>query len=287
MTAKKKILWVEDDLYHIDEHIQALKDAGYEVLTASTITESKAIIKSNDLAAIITDFKFSPGDDTEWEGTREGHNSGLKLARWVKDNFPQIPTIGMSAVGDQRTIQWFKTHGAGYIEKRLRINSDLHPFVDYVKGVAETGRPVKHLKMFIVHGRDDLAKHQLKNYLQNTLKFGEPIILHERPSLGRNILEKFEDEASDTDLVFVLLTPDDTVYNSATPNEIKRRARQNVIFEMGYFLAKLERKGGRVLLLYKGELELPSDISGVNYVDITNGVEAAGESIRRELDDLL
>lgn len=287
MPVKKTILWVEDDLYHIEDHIQALKDARYEILTASSITGAKTIINSTNLAAIITDFIFPPGDEAEWEGTREGRDSGIKLARWVKDSFPQVPIIGMSAVDDQRTIQWFKKHGAGYIEKRLRINSDLSPFVDYVQGVVESGRPSKQLKMFIVHGQDDLAKQDLKNYLQNTLKLGEPIVLHERPSLGRTILEKFEDEAGNTDLVFVLLTPDDTVYDLATPNTIRRRARQNVIFEMGYFLAKLERKGGRVLLLHKGELELPSDIHGVGYIDITNGIEAAGERIRTELGDLL
>jgi predicted nucleotide-binding protein len=111
--------------------------------------------------------------------------------------------------------------------------------------------------------------------------------LHEQPSLGRTILEKFEDEASNVDVVFILLTPDDATYDSTVPNSMKRRARQNVIFELGYFLSKLERKRGRVLLLYKGELELPSDIAGLIYIDITNGIESAGERIRKELIDLL
>lgn len=64
-------------------------------------------------------------------------------------------------------------------------------------------------KCFIVHGHDDKAKLDLKNYLQNTLKFPEPLVLHELPSIGKNIIEKFEDYAKDVDLVFVLLTPDD------------------------------------------------------------------------------
>lgn len=37
------------------------------------------------------------------------------------------------------------------------------------------------------------------------------------------------------------------------------------------------------MLLYKGRLEFPSDVAGIAYVDITNGVEAAGEIIRREV----
>jgi predicted nucleotide-binding protein len=140
-------------------------------------------------------------------------------------------------------------------------------------------------KVFIVHGHDDVAKLELKNYLQNTLGLPQPIILHEQPSLGRTIMEKFEDYAADANLVFVLLTPDDALANAKSSNDEKRRSRQNVIFEMGYFMAKLGRRSGRVVLLYKGALDLPSDISGIIYVDISHGIDSAGEKIRREVQD--
>ena len=52
----------------------------------------------------------------------------------------------------------------------------------------------------------------------------------------------------------------------------------------GYFYAALKRKSAKILLLHKGDLELPSDISGIIYIDITNGIEAAGGQIERELD---
>ncbi|NLX20892.1 MAG: nucleotide-binding protein [Phycisphaerae bacterium] len=81
------------------------------------------------------------------------------------------------------------------------------------------------------------------------------------PSHGRTIIEKFEDVAETVDVVFVLLTPDDNIASPRAPNESKRRARQNVIFELGYFYAKLQRSGGRVILLYRGHIELPSGIS--------------------------
>jgi predicted nucleotide-binding protein len=35
-----------------------------------------------------------------------------------------------------------------------------------------------------------------------------------------------------------------------------------------------------------GPVEIPSDIVGVEYIDITNGIESAGETIRRELKGL-
>ena len=52
-------------------------------------------------------------------------------------------------------------------------------------------------------------------------------------------------------LVFVLLTPDDTVAKGDETDDLKRRARQNVVFEMGYFLGTLGRRSSRVILLYQ------------------------------------
>jgi predicted nucleotide-binding protein len=143
----------------------------------------------------------------------------------------------------------------------------------------------KQPSVFIVHGHDETSKLQLKNYLQNVLKLGEAIILHEQPSFGRTIIEKFEQETACVDLVFVLLTPDDKMAKAGDPDVEKRRARQNVIFELGYFYGKLHRSRARVILLYKKGVELPSDISGIIYIDISNGIEAAGEELRRELKD--
>jgi predicted nucleotide-binding protein len=101
--------------------------------------------------------------------------------------------------------------------------------------------------------------------------------------MGRTLIEKFEDYAALSSIVFVLLTPDDMVAKGEDSNEQKRRSRQNVIFEMGYFLGMLGRRSGRVLLLYQGPLEIPSDLSGIIYINISQGVEAAGEEIRREI----
>lgn len=173
------------------------------------------------------------------------------------------------AVCDNIENSFFSEH-VGYEQKtRLLLKKD--GFLQRYKK-----RRNDNMKIFIVHGHDNVAKLELKNYIQNTLKLGEPIILAEKASIGLTIIEKFEKYASSCNLVFVLLTPDD-VYGS------ERRARQNVIFEMGYFLGKLGRKSGRVILLYKGNLDIPNDISGLIYINIDNGIEAAGEEIRREI----
>ena len=156
--------------------------------------------------------------------------------------------------------------------------------INELLGVEEPG---KHLTSFIVHGHDDQTKLAVKNYLQNTLGLPEPIILHEKPGQGSTLIEKFESYSAGAHIALVILTPDDKEAAENADNENKRRARQNVIFELGYFLGVFGRSSGRVILLYKGLLELPSDIQGLIYIDISKGVEAAGETIRRELQHVL
>jgi len=156
--------------------------------------------------------------------------------------------------------------------------------LDVVRRYVLTGDKMEGLRSFIVHGHDDAAKLALKNYLQNTLKWPEPTILAEKRSGGKTIIEKFEEYSKDIDVVFVLLTPDD--FGGAVGSPSAARARQNVVFELGFFAGRFGRTSGRVILLHKGDLELPSDLAGVVYIDISHGVDAAGETIRKEVEAL-
>ena len=92
----------------------------------------------------------------------------------------------------------------------------------------------------------------------------EPIILHEQPDSGKTIIEKFERD-SDVGFAVILLSPDDMGYKKDDgAKKAKPRARQNVIFELGYFVGKLGRN--KVMALKRGDdLEVPSDLSGVVY----------------------
>jgi predicted nucleotide-binding protein len=127
--------------------------------------------------------------------------------------------------------------------------------------VATAPRPTH--KVFVVHGRDNEAKEKVARFLER-LKL-EPIILHEQPNEGRTVIEKFEVYA-DVGFAVVLLTPDDIGALASEQTQLKPRARQNVVLELGYFLGKLKRN--RVCALYKEGVEIPSDYQGVLYVEL-------------------
>ena len=139
-------------------------------------------------------------------------------------------------------------------------------------------------KVFVVHGHDELMKHQLEIFLSELDL--EPIVLHRKADEGLTVIEKFE-KHSDVGYAFILLTPDDIAYPKADevkPDEARKkeqRARQNVIFEFGFFVAKLGRS--RVCCLYKEGVTLPTDVSGIIYKKIVNAVEEAAFSILKDL----
>lgn len=119
-------------------------------------------------------------------------------------------------------------------------------------------------KVFIVHGHDGEAKQALARFLE---KIGlEAIVLSEQPDQGQTIIEKFEKLAGEVGFAVVLLTPDDVVSSSSSGKDALARARQNVMFELGYFSATLGR--GRTCLLRKGDVEIPSDLYGVVYSEL-------------------
>lgn len=124
----------------------------------------------------------------------------------------------------------------------------------------------KKNRVFIVHGHDDGARETVARLLERLHL--DAIVLHEQASGGKTIIEKLE-HFSDVDFAVVLLTPDDVGAAKADTGNLRPRARQNVVLELGLFIGLLTRK--HVCALYKGNVELPSDFGGVVYVPMDDG----------------
>jgi Predicted nucleotide-binding protein containing TIR-like domain len=92
--------------------------------------------------------------------------------------------------------------------------------------------------VFIVHGHDDPAKTEVTLLIERAGL--NAVILHEQPNEGRTIIEKFEKHGGSAGFAVVLLTPDDV--GGPNREDLRPRARQNVIGEMFWFAGKLGRK---------------------------------------------
>tara|TARA_R110002049_G_scaffold9962_1_gene49626 strand:+ start:6032 stop:6814 length:783 start_codon:yes stop_codon:yes gene_type:complete len=119
-------------------------------------------------------------------------------------------------------------------------------------------------KIFIVHGHNDTMRETVARTVE---KLGlKSIILHEQANIGDTIIEKLT-RNSNVNFAIVLLSADDKGGLKNDPlKSMKFRARQNVIFELGYFIGKLGRK--RVIVLFEDikQFEIPSDYQGIVYI---------------------
>ena len=142
-------------------------------------------------------------------------------------------------------------------------------------------------KVFIVHGHDNETKQEVARFIESIGL--ETIILHEKASRSMTIIEKIEHYSSEANFAIVLYTPCDKGRGVKETNvPARNRARQNVVFEHGYLMAKIGREN--VCALVKGEIETPSDISGVVYtpldsnggwkIELTKELKACGYTVK-------
>jgi len=83
------------------------------------------------------------------------------------------------------------------------------------------------------------------------------------------------------DLGIAALHQTDDVGRARNDTELVPRARQNVLLELGYFIAKLGRE--RVCALKRGEVLIPSDFAGVVWEDM-DGAGGWKSRLGRELE---
>jgi hypothetical protein len=173
-------------------------------------------------------------------------------------------------------------------EELKELKEDIQNKIDFLDRLLETAELLKSLvdiapvlpaqesgikkdatvpdSVFIVHGHNTSVLHEVARTIEK-LKL-RPIILHEQANEGKTLIEKFETHSA-VRFAIVLLTDDDEG-KAKTELNVKKRARQNVVLELGYFFAKLGRKN--VVSLHSEGVELPSDIHGIVYTPL----DAAG-----------
>ena len=199
-------------------------------------------------------------------------NSSL-FQKWLNDTETAISEIFKDNRSPQlRNLQWhLASDQTDFASKLSHTEAELESMVTEVQRFWDEDtrlsksqgrdRPITN-EVFIIHGRDESAKDALVGFIQ---QLGlRPVILADQPSAGMTIIEKFE-RHSEVGFAIALLTPDDVV-SSQVGGHAGTRARQNVIFELGFFVGRFGRSS--VCALTKGEPEIPSDYSGVVYIPI-------------------
>jgi predicted nucleotide-binding protein len=283
---KSKILVVEDDQYFLSMVCEMLTDINCIPVACSTPQDSLDFSSKEHFDLFLVDAMLPNYPEMSGIGdleARGGFQTGVALLRKLQDRFKGTPAILFTGGPNADIRRWCHESGVEYMLKPISRN-DLREAVERL-----IGKKIKHRSptSFIVHGRDNAAVRALTTLLKDNLGFEEPIVLREQAGKGKTLIESLESFEYNVDVVFVLLTPDDKVCLVEDEEDVKRCARQNVIFELGLFYGFLGRKSGRVILLHRGPIDLPSDIQGIKFVDIGQSKENIERALRKELSEWL
>jgi predicted nucleotide-binding protein len=245
MRPKPRIVLAENDPDWREMAEKAFISAGYVVDTAESVDGAQALLdnRANPVDVAVFDLHL------DHEGERSDH-TGLDLAR----HYPSLRRIIWTAE-DQDSHMVVEAHRQQIAVSLKRPNA--------ISELVKTVRDLLARRVFLVHGHDQL-KETVRWFL---LSMGlEVIVLADEPGGSRTIIELLEH--STVEHAVVLLTPDDEGRRRALAGEhdepLRSRARQNAIFELGFFAATLGRE--KVFALTAADVELPSDWSGVRLI---------------------
>jgi len=134
----------------------------------------------------------------------------------------------------------------------------------------------RQLKLLLIHGRGT-DRYVLAEWLRTKLGLSDILVMQEEFGAGRSLPEKFESLAAQADGAVAIATPDD-LGGLVDSSQQSSRARQNIYLEIGWIWGRLGRN--KVVLLLKGDIELPSDLSGLEYYSYRDSPLEVTESVR-------
>jgi predicted nucleotide-binding protein len=224
-----------------------------------------------------------------------GHsqNEGKALLQALRTGGPDIPTIIIAPHEDRNVRPWC----AGFpFVKWFLDPSDLQANFTQVQEIlsrppdsdmsaqqpTKRGPPGQDRTVaFVVHGGHSQRKRVFK--ILQSLNV-QPVYLEGEPVRGRVVIEALEHYAQSVNYAICIFSADDVGYRKDQQHARSARARQNVVFEAGFFTAALTRD--HVMILHEEGVELPSDMSGILSIPLSLSNEKLRERFIQTLSDL-
>ena len=188
---------------------------------------------------------------------------------------PATPTPGtMQDISESRRAEERERSRAFSEDDSFEIEAERLLEISASRRSSGDGGQNRKRSIFIVHGLDTEFLAQVQIFVHKVTGL-QPVVLKEEPNLGRTIIEKFEQVTNDSSTAIVLLTPDDEGARKGDP--MRERARQNVILEWGYLIARI---GRRNTIAINHGVEIPSDFQGLVYIPLDNWKESLRSNLK-------
>ena len=124
--------------------------------------------------------------------------------------------------------------------------------------------PINNNRIFVVHTRNDLMKEQVVAVLKEFQL--TPIFTQSPMNVKKPMAQKVTEFSGVTSAIF-LLTGDDFVYGKEEkPHNAFLKVKQNIVFELGYWVAKLGRPNVVAVYLKQKTFRPPTEYFDAIYI---------------------
>ena len=252
--------WTDDYIF-IDPRFNLLWGTDENFLNFLEMTVHPVVLSSEAAASLVETYNTVLKDDGyafRQDGTLSGHplyKVGPTVTGDPLDAVGQDTPTAVELIDSTPHPQQSPSSG----------NVSIAPAVSITGGAPGTdaiASPPEEKRIFIVHGHDETAKNFVHLFL-NRLTGKDAVVLHEQGNSGQSLIEKLENAADKVNFAVVLLTADD-LGKAKVDIDLEPRGRQNVVFEMGYFMALLGRD--KVAVLHATDVTEPGDMRGMLYI---------------------
>jgi DNA-binding response OmpR family regulator len=121
----RRILWVEDDYYHLRGLVKPLVKAGFEIIPARSYVEAEKVLReSRDFCLVILDL-IIPYSDDEVADPKTGPNdikelwqNGVTLFKCLREEMGiDVPVLVLSVVSSREVVESLTASGAHVMRK--------------------------------------------------------------------------------------------------------------------------------------------------------------------------
>jgi predicted nucleotide-binding protein len=236
--SRGTILCVDNNAEILKVVETVLRKHNFAVVTAPDAEGARERLRENPVSAAVVDVRLSNDGQSD-------DFSGLNLAREIARSAPVI-------VFSQFGFDWTEYRAAGVsggVSKRNPAWKD--------EIIAELQRVIRPV-VYVSHGHSPRTA-EVAYYVE---KLDLEVCISEEAPGGGLVLGQVEKDIARAEFAVVLLTAEDRC-TEGKGKKPQMRARQNVVFEWGYLMAKLG--ASHVLVLREEGVQVPSTYGGFVY----------------------
>lgn len=123
---KKRILFIEDEKFTLEQLQIALEDYDYEIVPASSATEGMNLVSKLNFDAVLLDIMMPPPEDIDPEIVGNGRTTGVEICRRIRHLKPELPIVVLSVVRDPGILRRINEAGADEIINKPALPSKIN-----------------------------------------------------------------------------------------------------------------------------------------------------------------